>query len=811
MRVSKAVMSRIVQYIISISIVALFIFVIMRQPPVHNVAPEYDKAVLQYDPIENVPNPFRMFMWLNGEWQFRIEGEKKTHPVAVPHSWNNIPGLENYYGKAYYSVEFDLPEDWEPGDTIIHFGAVSGKVSVSMNGTPVPSGVNRMFPFEVNVGCCVTFDKKNVLELEIDGSEFDLSGDDEKQYMGILREVRAEQHRSLLFRDVSVETINVESATATLNVSVILDIPSMEKVHLVGEIDRPLGAPVTFDTVVLPSGEHSIVVDFAVDVGDVRLWSPETPSMYKVSLVGIHESGMADGISRPFGIRNVEFVDGSLLINGEAVVLRGVVYRQQYGDGWGPIVSEKQLLEDLAYIKKAGFNAVRLTGPAHPSFLDMCDISGILVFDELSLESESFSGEKLVTQLERFVMSDRLHPSVIARGFNIQENQISEYFVQAVSGADPSRPVYVLNRNSEILESAGRGLNAVQLPTERPGKLQTMFSRVARATGKNRSGTFIVASAGSSGSPFRPKKVGLPGSELNQLYIIGLMDDLVDQSALAAGWFLNSFSDYYSSTILPNGSSLLHENGIMTLERDPKFAFEHLAGLADSAPEISWTRFPFVLSKIELAVLLVLLVIWGGVWIGAGGILPVLLEPDLVWPADGSWKSIFSGLLLFAFPMLLAASLCASFAVSPSFDYATTGTLDVSRHVIDYILTFMNGAASRTIFFFIIQAAGLVLASLVASLFVGGEPFTVFEVFSRTLSLRMLYLLIPFLPVPAVVVIGGVLIWEGLLQAGALSRGFALGPIASVFLVTFSHIFAIIFTLLIFIHRFGHIGNLFIR
>lgn len=807
-------MTRIIQYMITIALVGLMALVVTRKIPVHKAAPQYDKAVVFYEPVEDTPNPFRASMWLNGEWQFRIKGDKKFRPVAVPHSWNNIPGLENYYGKAYYKVNFTLPDEWIAEDAVLHFGAVPGAVAIRVNGAPVAEGFNQWFPFEVNIGCCAKTGEENTLELEIDGKDLNVSAYDEKKYMGVLGEVRVEQQRSLVFRDVMVETEKFDGATASLKVSVVLDVPQSDMLHLVGEIERPVGKAVTFDTAVLPEGEKTIIVDFDVDVGDAQSWSPASPTLYAVSIVGIHESGMADGISRSFGIRSAEFKDGSLLINNEPSVLDGIIYHRQYGDGQGPIISEKQFSQDISFISRAGFNSIKLTEPPHPALLDICDASGILVVDELTAPGKHFTDQAILDQVERFVSLTRLHPSVVALGFNFEDGapeSVKNKFLNAAKQAAPELAVYVNRKSGEFNGVDGGGVLAVELTSEMPGKLRSQFRKAAKLVERNKSGTFIVSYAGAAGSPFRPKKVGLPGSELNQLYITGLMDDLINESPSAAGWFMDSYSDYYSSTILPGGSNLLKENGVMTLERAPKYTYEQLAGLADSAPDISWSRFPFIFSYIELAVLLVLLVICAGIWTGAGGVIPVFLEPDLAWPSDGAWKNIFSGLAIFGVPLLLAASLCASFAASPSYDFAVTGSLDAPSNVLNYVLTFMGGAAQRTMFFFILQAAMLALAAFVSSLFVGGEPITVFEVFSRTLSLRLIYIFIPFIPLPAIIILSAALVWEILLQAGALARGFGLAPVSSLFLVIFSHFFAISFTALIFIHRFGQVEALLFR
>lgn len=807
-------MTRVIQYIIVFALAALLAPFVMRTVPERAAVPDYENAKVFYEPFEPTANPFRASMWLNGEWQFRIEGEKEYQAVAVPHSWNNIPGLENYYGKANYSVNFTLPEDWIPGDSVLHFGAVPGTVAVIMNGTPVAKGVNEWFPFEVNVGCCVIAGEENTLELEIDGSGLNAAEYDEKKFMGVLGEVRIEQQKSLVFRDVMVETAAFDGATASLKVSVVIDIPQSDMLHIVGEIDRPVGKAVTFDTALLPDSDKTILVDFEIDVGDIQLWTPENPTLYKVSVVGIHESGMADGISRTFGIRFAEFVDGSLLVNNEPTPLNGIIYHRQYGNGQGPIISEKQIAQDISYIARAGFNAIKLTEPPIPALLDLCDETGMLVVAELTVPEKSFSEQQIIDRVDRFISTVRLHPSVIAIGFDFGDSmnkEIASAFARETAKAVPGLAVYVNEVAGEFTGKSDMGLNAVALTAELPSKIRAQFKKASRLVEKEKGATFIVTSAGAAGSPFRPKKVGLPASELNQLYIVGLMDDLVNESGSAAGWFVDSYSDYYSSTVLPDGSALLRERGIMTLDRAPKLTYEQLAGLAYGAPDISWARFPFVLSYIELAVLLVLVVICVGVWTGAGGVIPALLEPDLAWPSDGSWKNILGGLAIFGVPLLLSASLCASFAAAPSFDSAATGSLDAPSSIINYALSFMGGAADRTIFFLVLQAAMLALASIVASLFVGGEPLTVFEVFSRSLSLRLIYLLIPFIPVPAIVILAAVLFWEVLLQSGALARGFGLGPASSFFLVAFSHIFAIIFTALIFIHRFGQVESLLFR
>ena len=94
----------------------------------------------------------------------------------------------------------------------------------------------------------------------------------------------------------------------------------------------------------------------------------------------------------------------------------------------GHVVSEELIMKDILLWKQNNINAVRLSHyPRGRRFYELCDEHGIYVIDEANIESHGmYYGEHTLgakpnweeahlERMERMVIRDRNHPSIIAR------------------------------------------------------------------------------------------------------------------------------------------------------------------------------------------------------------------------------------------------------------------------------------------------------------------------------------------------------------------------------------------------------------
>jgi beta-galactosidase len=90
------------------------------------------------------------------------------------------------------------------------------------------------------------------------------------------------------------------------------------------------------------------------------LWSAETPALYTLVATLTAPDGSTESTATRIGFRKLEIRDRKLLINGKAVLIRGV-NRHDHDDKTGKAVSRELMEADIRLMKQFNVNAVRTT------------------------------------------------------------------------------------------------------------------------------------------------------------------------------------------------------------------------------------------------------------------------------------------------------------------------------------------------------------------------------------------------------------------------------------------------------------------
>ena len=95
------------------------------------------------------------------------------------------------------------------------------------------------------------------------------------------------------------------------------------------------------------------LVRFDKYVANVRPWNAETPNIYTLVVTHLDASGtQLESFTHPFGFRTVEMNNGRQLINGKAVLFKGV-NRHEHDAHKGRTVSVSSMLEDIRLDRKS--------------------------------------------------------------------------------------------------------------------------------------------------------------------------------------------------------------------------------------------------------------------------------------------------------------------------------------------------------------------------------------------------------------------------------------------------------------------------
>ncbi|MGZ5554228.1 MAG: glycoside hydrolase family 2 TIM barrel-domain containing protein [Candidatus Aminicenantales bacterium] len=375
-------------------------------------------------------------------------------PPFVPHTHNPV---------GSYRRTFSIPEMWAGMDVYLHFGAVKSFFYVWVNGEKIGLSKDSKTPAEWKI---TKFLKpgENVLAAEVyrwsDGSYlecqdfFRLAGIERDVYLYATPTVRIRDYEiraglDAQYQDgrlgVAVELAAGDAVAGAVpsSVSLMLLDPAGKKVL---SAKRPAVAP----------GEGRTAVDFALTVTKATRWSAETPALYRLVLELEDSNGKAlEAVTSRIGFRTTEIKDGHLLVNGAAVLLKGV-NRHEHDPYTAHVISEESMRRDIELMKQSNINAVRTCHyPNDPRWYELCDEYGLYVVDEANIESHGMGygpeslakdpawGPAHLDRVARMVERDKNHPSVIiwSLGNEAGDGVNFENAYAWLKKRDPSRPV----------------------------------------------------------------------------------------------------------------------------------------------------------------------------------------------------------------------------------------------------------------------------------------------------------------------------------------------------------------------------------
>jgi beta-galactosidase len=190
------------------------------------------------------------------------------------------------------------------------------------------------------------------------------------------------------------------------------------------------------------------------EIPNVQPWSAERPHLYPLHVVLRSPSGEAcEEVDLRVGFRRIEIDGLRLLINGAAVLIRGV-NRHDFDRHTGRVISAESIRADLVAMKQFGFNAVRTSHyPNDPVFLDISDELGLYVIAEADIESHAFIDtlcddprylNAWVDRVSRMVRRDKNHASVISWSLGNESGHGANHDAAAgwVRRYEPSRPLH---------------------------------------------------------------------------------------------------------------------------------------------------------------------------------------------------------------------------------------------------------------------------------------------------------------------------------------------------------------------------------
>ncbi len=392
-----------------------------------------------------------------------------------------------------YRRTFTVPDSWTAdGQTFLRFEGVMSAFYVWVNGQRVGYSQGSMEASEFNV---TPYLKKgeNLIAVEVykysDGSY--LEDQDFWRFGGIHRDVLLYHTPDVRIRDVAVRTTPTPNPSPregeekpTPNPSPregdwilainpqfsVYNSETAEGYHLVATL-KDGATTVGSDTVaadeVLDLQHKAKRMNewfsqrgyrkfdrMSIKVSNPRLWTCEQPSLYTLLLELKDQHGSTvERVTQQVGFRHIRIEGGQLLINGQAIKIRGV-NRHEHDPYRARVMTEELMKRDLQLMKAAHVNAVRLSHyPNCPRWYELCDSMGMYLMDEANCETHGLRGTLASTpdwhaafmdRAVRMAERDKNHPSIIFWSLGNESGYGANFAAMSawLHEFDPTRPVH---------------------------------------------------------------------------------------------------------------------------------------------------------------------------------------------------------------------------------------------------------------------------------------------------------------------------------------------------------------------------------
>lgn len=366
------------------------------QPVPGHIMTRWVKDVTPGDPWPEYPRPQMVrtdWLSLNGTWQYAITPKDAPAPVAydgeilVPFPIESaLSGVQRPLlpdQRLWYRRTFVVPGAWHGRRVLLHFGAVDWEAEVWVNGRPAGSHRGGYLPFSFEITPL----------LRSGGNELVVAVWDPTDSSWQQRGKQALRPRSIWYTAASGiwQTVWLEPVPDAYIADLVTtpDIDAGEirvRVRLEGappeaglRIDVTDGGMPVASVVDATAGE-----EVRIPIPDPRLWSPESPHLYDLTV-----SMGADQVTSYFGMRKFslgrdEHGRPRLCLNNRPYFQYGPLDQGYWPDGIVTPPSEAAMCYDLALIKDLGCNMLRKHVKVEPArYYYHCDRMGLVVWQDM--------------------------------------------------------------------------------------------------------------------------------------------------------------------------------------------------------------------------------------------------------------------------------------------------------------------------------------------------------------------------------------------------------------------------------------------
>lgn len=340
-------------------------------------------------PLQEYPRPQlqrKSYVNLNGVWQYAIT-KKSCHPetydgnILVPFSpESTLSGVCKQLRPGqflWYSRTFKLPQSFNKGIVLLHFGAVDSICDVFVNGTPVCHHEGGYNAFSADITEALR-DGENSLVVKVQDftdTKYHTNGKQSTHRQGMWYTPQSGIWQTVWLE--SVPTYYIKGLKIT---------PDFDNAQVSVEVDCNFDEPVT---VIVKDGDNEVCKSDGKGVVTAKFpdgfkeWSPENPFLYGLTVIS-----RRDKVESYFGMRkfSCEQVDGiwRFMLNNKPYFQNGLLDQGYWSDGLYTAPSDEAMIFDIQQMKDLGFNMLRKHIKVEPMrWYYHCDRLGMLVWQDM--------------------------------------------------------------------------------------------------------------------------------------------------------------------------------------------------------------------------------------------------------------------------------------------------------------------------------------------------------------------------------------------------------------------------------------------